>query len=356
MNIFPEIKLHQDIKQAANRLKTKLIALPISQIEISDYNKRYLQTKISNIDYILDIYIRILYLALEKNHSGNYQITLVDYGGGSGVFSLLAKELGVKTVIYNDIYDVSCNDIAIISRNLNLKIDYIVCGDIDQIKVFLNEKGISINALTSFDVIEHIYDIEKHIHTLADPVFHNIRVVYGSGANQMNPRQAYILKKMHKKVELHDSNPEWGHKQRDSLKAFIKIRKEIIENYNPGLSTQEIEMLAKKTRGLYKPDIEKTVDQYIETGKITYIPNHPTNTCDPYTGNWSEHLMSVSWLKQKFNASGYRIKIIPGLFPVIGGSSVPSKIKRILNYFIYFLRVKGLIFSPYFVIKADNNR
>jgi hypothetical protein len=47
-------------------------------------------------------------------------------------------------------------------------------------------------------------------------------------------------------------------------------------------------MLAKKTRGLMKDDIEKLVEEYIASGKITYQPDHPTNTCDPYTGNWAD--------------------------------------------------------------------
>lgn len=77
--------------------------------------------------------------------------------------SLLAAELGVGTVIYNDIYDVSCKDIEILSNALGLKPDHIVCGDVDDLVSYLQEKSISINVIVSYDVLEHIYDVDSHL-------------------------------------------------------------------------------------------------------------------------------------------------------------------------------------------------
>jgi len=51
--------------------------------------------------------------------------------GGGGMLSFLAKEMGIGTVIYSDIYDISCRDVKLLSRSLELALDHVVCADID---------------------------------------------------------------------------------------------------------------------------------------------------------------------------------------------------------------------------------
>ena len=73
--------------------------------------------------------------------------------------SFLAKEIGIGKVIYNDIYDISCDDVKVLSSHLRLPIDYIVHGGIDELISFSNQIDTPVDALVSYDVIEHIYDI-----------------------------------------------------------------------------------------------------------------------------------------------------------------------------------------------------
>jgi len=75
---------------------------------------------------------------------------LVDYGGGSGLLSFLALEAGIGTVIYNDIYDVSCEDARKLGQALHLPLSRIVCGDVDELVSYLRKEKINVNAIVSY--------------------------------------------------------------------------------------------------------------------------------------------------------------------------------------------------------------
>lgn len=94
-------------------------------------------------------YTYLLALSLSGNKIPLSKFIFVDYGGGSGVLSLLAKELGIGNVIYDDIYDISCKDVRVLSRAIDIEIDDYVFGDIDELIAYLKNQSISINAIAS---------------------------------------------------------------------------------------------------------------------------------------------------------------------------------------------------------------
>src|SRR5207302_7833311 len=118
------------------------------------------------------------------------ELTLLDHGGGSGVMSLFALELGVGTVVYNDIYDVSCADATRLAQAVDLRLEHSVCGDVDAIVSYLEENGIELNAAVSYDVLEHIYDIPGFLRAFAAaPISERFfRMVFASSANIKNRR------------------------------------------------------------------------------------------------------------------------------------------------------------------------
>jgi len=104
------------IETAACHLGDKLTSLDIKSVGISEYNQRYLSTKIFQLKGSLQTYAYLLWLSFRDRLTPVDNAVFVDYGGGRGVMSFLAKEMGVKTVIYNDIYDVSCVDVRRLSN------------------------------------------------------------------------------------------------------------------------------------------------------------------------------------------------------------------------------------------------
>ncbi len=333
-------------------LYNKLINLDIKSLNISEYNQQCLGGKIAILKGILELYGRLLYLCLNNSRISPENFVLVDYGGGSGVISFLAAEMGIGTVIYNDIYDVSCTDVGCLSNALGLKLDHIVCGDVGELVSDVQENSIHVNAITSYDVLEHIYDVESHFKKLSCLSDRKFRIVYASGANIENPRHVRIVKKKQIESEYKNRDKKWGHKERDSLQAFLNVRRNIISAYAPDLSFEVVEQLACSTRGLIQRDIEKCVDEFRLQGSIAYHIEHPTNTCDPYTGNWCEHLMDLEWLEQIIKNAGFSVEIMTGRCNT-SGSLLKRGVRMFLNAMIQLLGRRGMFIAPYYVVYAD---
>ncbi|WPD24061.1 MAG: hypothetical protein SD837_05750 [Candidatus Electrothrix scaldis] len=345
-------QLQFDIAAAQNHLYDSLLKIEPKLLNISDYNTSYLEGKISYIRNELDVLGRLLYLVLAGSQHTLNDFVLVDYGGGSGIISFLAAELGVGTVIYNDIYEVSCKDTKVLSDELGLTLDHIVCGDTSELISYLQQKKIYINAVISYDVLEHIYDPATHFKQLGRLQQNPFRIAYASGANIKNFRTARSLQKRQKKVENKNRKAKWGHKKRDSLRAYVEIRQDIISEYAPELSCETVKQLAHSTRGLIRQDIEKCVDEFCQYGKISYHINHPTNTCDPNTGNWCEHLIDLQWLEQVVKDAGFSVKIIPGPY-CAEGILLKKKSKSFLNVIMHFFGKKCLFLASYYILYAE---
>ena len=345
-------QLLDKIASAQIRLYDKLINLDIKSSNISEYNQRYLGNKIASVKAVLHLYGRLLYLSLNNSQISPENFVLVDYGGGSGLISFLAAEMGIGTVIYNDIYNVSCTDVGRLSNILGLTLDHIVCGDVDELVLYLHRNSISINAITSYDVLEHIYDVESHFKKLSCLSDSGFRIVYASGANIANPRYVRWVKKKQVEAEYKNREKKWGHKERDSLQAYFDVRKNMISAYAPDLSCEIVEQLARSTRGLIQQDIEKCVDEFRRQGRITYHLDHPTNTCDPYTGNWCEHLMEFEWLEQILKNEGFPVKIMTGRYNTYG-ALLKKIVKVFCNAMIQLLGRWGMFIAPYYVVYAD---
>lgn len=340
------------ITSAKKRLYDKLIHIDPKSLGISEYNQRYLRTKIRYAEATLDLYGKLIFLALGNLSIPPEQFTLVDYGGGSGLIALLALESGIGTVIYNDIYEVSCNDVKKLSREFGLPLEHVFPGDVEELVEELKRSSVRVDAIISNDVLEHIYDIDSHFRTLVSLADHPFRVVYATGANIRNYRYVREARKKQIEVEYQSREPSWGHKERDTLQAYLDVRKNLISKYAPELDADQVDLLAQSTRGLMKSDIEKCVDEFREKGTISYHPNHPTNTCDPHTGNWCEHLMEFDWLEQVVTDAGFSASIFPGSYFVSG--PIHKRIaKRILNSLFRIFGQGSMFLAPYFILLAE---
>ena len=356
--LLSDRKLMFNINSAANRLFDKLNYLNLRKLDISNYNKRYFGDKLRNLQKVLQLYSYILALSLKKSKIPLSNFVFLDYGGGSGILSLLAKELGVGTVIYNDIYNVSCHDAEVIAGLIGNKADYYVHGDIDDVLGFLKINNLDCNAVGSYDVIEHIYDIKYYFRKIVLLSKSSLKICLSSGANTFNPliRRKIIKKQL--EAESVDRERIWGHKERDCLKSYLKIRKEMICDYlqilNKQLSEKKISQLAMKTRGLIRADIKKYIDEYLK--KETYPPvlGHPTNTCDPYTGNWAENLMDPYYLATILKTLGFQVKVLNGFYGT-SKNAVKTILGKVLNIIIKINKKQGIRFAPFYTLYAERD-
>jgi 2-polyprenyl-3-methyl-5-hydroxy-6-metoxy-1,4-benzoquinol methylase len=183
----------------------------VNLLEISDYNKRYfgeytinhLRSALQHCSYLLAWSVGYSNVPLDR-------FEFIDYGGGPGTLSLLAKELGIGTVVYNDIYDISCQDASRIAHAIKDDADHYFHGDIDELIDFLKQNNISCNAIASSEVIEHIYDIESYLRKLSALSESSLSIVMATSANSLNPIIKRQRKRMHLDVEYKDSVEVWG--------------------------------------------------------------------------------------------------------------------------------------------------
>jgi 2-polyprenyl-3-methyl-5-hydroxy-6-metoxy-1,4-benzoquinol methylase len=338
-----------NIDAAADRLYNKLKDLDISSLAISDYSKKYLSTYISSLDSTLQRYSYILAWILACSDIELNHFVLVDYGGGTGTLSMLAREMQIGVVIYSDIYDVSCEDAKVIGESIGNKADYYLNGEIDDVITFLKRKSLPCNAITSNDVIEHIYDIEIFFKKLKSLSNGPLIFLMATSANPFNPVIRKGLMKKQVEFEYTCRSEGWGHKKRDNLKAYFNIRKDIISHYAQNLTSDEIERLARATRGMIEEDIKKSVDEYLRTKCFPKEPSHPTNTCDPYTGNWAEHLMDPYQLRESFSKDSFEVKILCG-YHGQSKSSIKKPFVSLVNKTISLLGNQGIRLAPFYAI------
>ncbi|RIK38575.1 MAG: hypothetical protein DCC55_20695 [Chloroflexi bacterium] len=348
MNTTIDPRLSAEVDAAVKRLSDKLSKVDVQSLPLSDYNKRYVRQLVSSLPGHFQCYAHLLKLALAAGMDHSY---VIDYGAGWGGLALLAAELGVP-VIYDDIYDVSCRDAGMIAAAVGLEFAHVVCGDIDDLVAYTVAHELSCAAMVSYDVLEHIYDVPHYLQTLSDIPGARFRVVLASGANQHNPRIRRRLMVHHRMRETMGKEHQWGHKERDALRSYRDIRSEMIAEQAPHLSAAEIEVLAKLTRGLMRDDISAAVDEYLKRGSISYQPDHPTNTCDPNTGNWAEHLMDTGWLCKHLAAAGFEATVLPGYW-VASPSPLRSIVGQTLNAVMPLLGRHALTLAPYYILKGE---
>ena len=334
---------------AVQRLRGKLLAVRSSDLSMSDYSRRYFEGTLVNGVSKLNLYAFLLFLA----HHGKApeQASLggvVDYGGGNGLLALLAREAGIGTVVYTDIDGGSARDAAQLAAAVGLEADHYVVGDLADVTSYLRARAIRCEAICSYDVIEHVYDVDAFLRQLAVVTPGELRVILGSGANARNPRLRRRLMADQIRVENEDRTPDRGHKERDATRAYAQIRRSMIEELMPNLPTETINDLGKRTRGMARSDIEASVRRFAESGVLPPFPTHPTNTCDPNTGNWAEHLMDPNELAQTLAASGLGSQVLPGYYnPYVGWKGA---VAAGLNLVIKTAGKHGLLLAPYYVV------
>jgi 2-polyprenyl-3-methyl-5-hydroxy-6-metoxy-1,4-benzoquinol methylase len=344
--------LLQGVNAAADRLARKVEALRVQDSGLSDYCCRVLLEKRRVLTAYLQIYTYILSWALHRQARPYSDLKILEYGGGIGLMSMLARELGVGTVVYNDIYEVSCADAKHLADLLGLRADHYICGDIEDVIGYLQTSALDLDGIVSFDVIEHIYDIDAFLTRLASLRGRELKIAMASGANMYSRGYARRIMAFHRACELEGRKATFGFYDRDALRPYVEIRREIIGRVHSELSATELDILAARTRGLRQDDIARAVESYVRDGTLPDELPHPTNTCDPYTGNWQEHLMEPSALVHVLCRAGFRADWFSGYFSGRYGNFAKRTLARGANVIIGMLDKRAIRLGKFYMLYA----
>ena len=110
-------------------LTERLKAIDYNKLPISDYNKRYIGNLKPALSYFMHIYADCLQRGLQAIQTPISDVTLIDYGGGTGFLSILAKSIGIGQVIYIDLNPSSVETIQLLKQIIGIGPDTILHGD-----------------------------------------------------------------------------------------------------------------------------------------------------------------------------------------------------------------------------------
>jgi hypothetical protein len=135
--------------------------------------------------------------------------------------------------------------------------------------------------------------------------------------------------------------------------SFREVRKNIILQILPDIQAQALNDLVSYTRGLKEKDIVNACLIYKKNLSLPTILKHPTNTCDPVTGSWTEKIISFEEYRRLYNNYGYELTIKNGHYN-IDQFFPKSMLLKLINNFIRILGKAGTTLSPYIVLIGKN--
>ncbi len=332
------------IKQYISSFAAQLNQVNVDVLKMGDYEKGYLSHIINSSTYYTSIYAHLLSLVLQYTGKDKLSISLVDYGAGNGLLGIFAKYCGFGKVYINDLGKGATDAATELSNHLSITVDGFITGDTENLVSFFKECDRP-DVITGMDVIEHIYNLDIFF-SLLQSINPNMLTVLSTGANADNPKKAREFMKQQMVDELEggvsEDNPLFG----GATQPFIKLREAIIKEAAPLLTTLENQQLAKATRGLIKEDIIIAVKQYLFNKTLPSEISHPTNTCEPYTGSWSERLLKVKEYKTLYARHGYRLEAYSGFYNSYG-KSFRYILKKMANLVI---KATGYRFAPFITL------
>jgi hypothetical protein len=314
--IKPLDGLSELINAQAQLLYAKLSDLPIMELGLPEvplnyYLGRHHERKFFSVQTAAEL----LYRSIKLKNKKPGELVIMDYGAGLGSLFLLAKMIGCKTVIYNDILEDMNTAARIISDYLEVPVDYFISGDHQATIHTLNNHNLQCDIILSRNVVEHIYDLDSFYADMAreQP---DALLYFSTTANIRNPAMFLYHKKVHYAGE----------------KEFRGVREQLIKERIKGITPGQLTLLADKTKGLALDDFENAIMDYRANGRLPDPGRHGSNTCHPETGSWAEHLLPFSAYKSIIEAQGYTLTIKPAFWDTHSDSSLKNIIGKTMNF------------------------
>lgn len=326
------MKKHE-MEQAALALADRLGQIDYQRLPVSDYNKKYIARLKPALSYYMLIYADCLYRGTVRAHTPLSSLILVDYGGGSGFLSLLAKELGVGKIIYIDLNPHSVETVRILKKETGLGPDVILHGDSSKLAEWCRAEKVIPHLLVATDLIEHVYRLDTFFEDLMK-VNNGMQMIFTTASSPFNPYVKWKLRRLMKGCETGSL---------ESPNYYTRRKQFIRENY-PRFSPAEIAVWSRKSRGMTFDDLRQAIRQ-----NALPEPADPYNTCDPATGNWTERILPVR-VYRALAPEGYSLHIKKGFYNENRTNPIFGVICKGINFLIRHTGKAALWFAPFILL------
>ncbi|MDR2388330.1 MAG: class I SAM-dependent methyltransferase [Tannerellaceae bacterium] len=324
----------QPFHSAAARWADRLRQIDYNALPISPYNKRYIHAMRPFLDYYLEIFAHCLACGLKATGLEPSGLTLVDYGGGSGFLSILAKAIGFAQVIYIDRNPLSVDTVKALKQQTGSGPDVILSGDADTLLAYCRAQELRPHLLIATDLIEHVYNPAGFLNVLCT-INPRMPLIFTTASTPFNP---WVKHRLHRFM----NDCEWG---RTTGCGYLSRREAFIRRYAPHFSPKETALWAGRTRGMIYEDIQKAID-----AASLPVPADAHNTCDPETGNWAERILPIRDYRRFLSPHAYTLSVGKGFYNTRRRSLLWGLCCRLLNGLIRHGGRAGLLLSPFIVL------
>ncbi|MCL2073269.1 MAG: hypothetical protein FWH18_05075 [Marinilabiliaceae bacterium] len=190
------------------------------------------------------------------------------------------------------------------------------------------------------DLIEHVYDLNK-LFSDFNKLNPNLSMVFTTGSVKSNFLKTRKLQKI--MIE-------------EETESYLPARKKFILEKFPNLGTEEVDKLAKQTRGLIYPDIKQFVEIYLKTNNMPVLEIDKYNTCDPKTGNWTERILSKKHYRKIFNNNGFQVTFDNGFYNTNRNNVISTGIAKFANFIMRHFKIIGSTFNPLMILIVNLHR
>ena len=268
------------------------------KMDLSQSCKAALKRTLNAVEYYLEIYRNILEQILETCGKSPDETTIVDFGGGHGILSILAKKLGFYRVIYVDYNPDSLKMASMIGNQLGTMPDAMLQGDATTLKTWCAENSVIPDGLLAMDVIEHIYVLDDFFACLHE-ISPRMKMIFTTASSPYNHR---VVRKLHKAMIADEMGTA-------IKKGFWHMRRDYIQKSYPDMSDRELDFWADNTRGLKYDDVLRAVD-----ARSPNLLLDKYNTCDPRTGSWTERILPIDDYRELLSPYGFNVVVLPGRY------------------------------------------
>ena len=291
-------------------LTERLKAIDYNKLPISDYNKRYIGNLKPALSYFMHIYADCLQRGLQAIQTPISDVTLIDYGGGTGFLSILAKSIGIGQVIYIDLNPSSVETIQLLKQIIGIGPDIILHGDSDVLADWCARNKVYPQLLIATDLIEHVYDLSLFFKDLIH-INDSMYLLFTTASTPFNP---YVQQRLHKMMVGCESG---------SLESpnYYTLREQFITKLCPAFSPKEVETWARKTRG-----------------------------------NWAERILPIQTYEDLLAPYQFKLKVEKGFYNADRNNPVLSLICKGINALIRNSGSFGFLLAPFIILSCGKER
>jgi len=329
------------LQKEAENLLGLMQTIKVDEIGLSEHGLVYFKgSHFKRLFFSIQTSAHILYNSISLVKKEPKDVTIMDYGAGIGSLYILAKMIGCKRVIYNDILEEWKQNALLIAKAINKDVDDYIVGNIDETLQIINNKAIVIDIITSRNVIEHIYKLDKFYTCISN--YQPKAIVYSSTtANFNNPAMNIQHLLLHRRIE----------------KVYYQQRIDFIQNNFPNIEKHSTHTLAVNTRGYEKSELQQAVEKFIEHKTNPQKNYYYTNTCDITYGVWAENLLPFKVHKQMIESNGKLMCMIkPGFWDTHYHSAWKNLMGKFFNQLICNVPFLSFLLAPFVYVIALPNQ